>query len=510
MWIIFLFALKISYFVTVASDELPDYLVFSTVALHNISNSSEVLSYGVRISPSQIILPINADKFYDKVGIISDFYNKNQYVISLHDSLPLIQINDNAFIAQPQNLNRLHSAWVLRISRYPIFNQYDFKTLFINSEDKAGVIGIDIGDECSEFYPDFNALTQMCGDAGNETEQGKPLIATYNNSNYLVGLSAPQTSPNATLFNFIVDLFYSFPTFDDCIDTNDLPSTYAYCNALKISQNLKEFGYEEIILVGNIQIGGEFNFIPYGLATVISDNQAIIPTSVFESLKNYEIYGNGKELMLAFMKDDKVIIPNYSVSQSDYSNLKLVKFSTPIFKNINKTATFLSDQSFQNLENFKEIDTLQFMNKKFGLQKRAETNDAKNEIKKFEKFLFGAPIFYDRNIVGFQEAAGSFVSIYASEKLKKFLQKAKAKTLFSLPTTSTLTSTVSPLTTYSYKNTTIVPYFMTTSFPPLQDQTDIIDSPTTIISSSSNTNSDERLLTFGLLFLTIFLFVIFY
>uniref|UniRef100_A0A914Y050 Uncharacterized protein n=1 Tax=Panagrolaimus superbus TaxID=310955 RepID=A0A914Y050_9BILA len=159
------------------------------VALHNKSDDNEILSYGVIISPKQIILPIDADNFYSEVGSFKCFNGFNPVSCGTTQQSPsLIQLNENAFIATPSNW--MDSDKILRISRYPIFSLLNtvnyFETIYTDSEGEFGTASIWMEDECSDFYADFNEFTQICGDSGNETEQGKPLIATFDNNTYLV------------------------------------------------------------------------------------------------------------------------------------------------------------------------------------------------------------------------------------------------------------------------------------------------------------------------------------
>uniref|UniRef100_A0A914PAD5 FIST domain-containing protein n=1 Tax=Panagrolaimus davidi TaxID=227884 RepID=A0A914PAD5_9BILA len=176
-------------------------------------------------------------------------------------------------------------------------------------------------DKCGEIISKFNASTQICVQNTN-IDSISPLIATSENSDFLVGFGNEEAVPNATIFNLINQKSYNLPIYDRCDSEKEFPSHFALCNSFEISENLKDSCHSEIILVGNIEVGNNKSFIPIEFGIVVSDDQILVSSKVNESLENYQIYGNGEKLKVALMLDNIVIEEDSFISNVTTKNGK--------------------------------------------------------------------------------------------------------------------------------------------------------------------------------------------
>uniref|UniRef100_A0A914PRG2 Uncharacterized protein n=1 Tax=Panagrolaimus davidi TaxID=227884 RepID=A0A914PRG2_9BILA len=220
----------------------------------------------------------------------------------------LTQLNDGAYILQSSSSDpHLKQRKVMKISRYPVCNnEENINTVIFNGTELFVVPYYSMEpDNCTNFFPDFSWQKQSCSDSYGEIQAGIPLISTFDGGDFLIGLSDARSTANSTLYNYIVDECYGFPIYHHCYSAISSPSKYTFCNSAEISLNLKEV--DGIILFGNVQEEmGYTSFIPFGLGTVVSDNQAIIPSSVFDPFENYKIYGNGKKLKVVLKTIKKI------------------------------------------------------------------------------------------------------------------------------------------------------------------------------------------------------------
>uniref|UniRef100_A0AC35FZY6 Peptidase A1 domain-containing protein n=1 Tax=Panagrolaimus sp. PS1159 TaxID=55785 RepID=A0AC35FZY6_9BILA len=401
-------------------------------------DTSEInlLSYGIQIDENRIILPSNADEFYEDFENVYYFKFLGQSLGAFTDrglfaneysKGILTQINDGAFMLKSSLPHeQLNQRKVMKISRYPVCNnEENIKTVVFNGTELFVVPYYSMPPEnCRNFFPDFSWQKQSCSESYDEIQAGIPLISTFDDGDFLVGLSDSRSTENSTLYNFIVDECYGFPIYRHCYSAISSPSKYTFCNSAEISLNLKEV--EGIILFGNVQEGiGNTSFIPFGLGTVVSNNQAIIPSSVFDLFEDYKIYGNGKKFKLAYMINRKVKIfegGDYDRISTGIKMLKLVKFNEAIFKDIQKA-------KFDGLEmNLEEAESFKFKDERLEIRK-----SKRNVLSENEKFLVGAPIFKNGLIVGFQNEY-SRVSILI---LKNFLQQKVPSLSFEASTTTT-------------------------------------------------------------------------
>uniref|UniRef100_A0A914Q2N4 Uncharacterized protein n=1 Tax=Panagrolaimus davidi TaxID=227884 RepID=A0A914Q2N4_9BILA len=287
MWWFLVIAFNVIFLRFVTSNVIEE----STVEFRDIEK--QFVSYGFIVSENAIILPTSAYNRTNEIKFINGYRKSGLIDIRKLPEGSFKMINDAIFIFTTVN-NEFPTNRVTRINRYPFYGHDQYYTAL---SALTNIISTSFkllsDDKCGKIASKFNASTQICVQNIN-VEPKSPLIATSENSDFLVGFANEEAPPNATVFILINQKSYNLPIYDRCNTEKEFPSHFALCNSFEISENLKD--RPETILVGNIEVGNNESFLPIELGIVVSDNQILVSLKVNESLENYQIYGDGKKL----------------------------------------------------------------------------------------------------------------------------------------------------------------------------------------------------------------------
>uniref|UniRef100_A0A914QR46 Uncharacterized protein n=1 Tax=Panagrolaimus davidi TaxID=227884 RepID=A0A914QR46_9BILA len=145
------------------------------------------------------------------------------------------------------------------------------------------------------------------------------------NKDYLIGLFDGNSD-----FKLLTQPCNILPHYDYCNYLLNSTAKITFCNALEMSRNLNKSGYSEVVLIGNAEIGNVRSFIPFGFGLIIGDREVIVFANdlkkIVAQIENYEIYGSGKETMVAIMaKKDIVLLGIYKPINFLETNVLLLK-----------------------------------------------------------------------------------------------------------------------------------------------------------------------------------------